>query len=422
MNTKKEIQQIPAFVFNKLMKHQAQVIEFAHLNNGRLYIADDMGTGKSITAFCVAFTYKNEWPLLIICPSSLQQQWYTEIKSWFYPIITQLDIFLVQSKEINLNFDDQSVTQKFIVICSYDRVAKLSSNYDYKVVIIDESHFIKNNNTKRFKSILLKFKSANRIVLMSGTPLSGNSFRELINQYKIYEYNNLDLELKLPNVKIPKPINLIQRFKQDISDLEELPKKSRQILKVNIDSNVYQEKFKQLRLFSNINIIHWEIECSKLKVSHFLDQYYDLLFSLDKVLCYYKHNDIADIFYEKFKDVTIVINGRISMEKRNFIIKDFATNDSYKFLLIQIKVGNCGLNLSSVNKIIFLQLDWNPNTLLQAEDRIHRIGQKSKCTVYYVVTDKKWLIDTERIIPRLMTKLNFLVDSGYTMPSNKIFS
>jgi len=97
------ISNIPSFALNKLMNHQVQVINFATLNNGRLYIADDMGTGKSLTSFCVAFMYKFEWPLLIVCPSALQFQWQQEILNWFFPIITQLDIFIVQSRELILN-------------------------------------------------------------------------------------------------------------------------------------------------------------------------------------------------------------------------------------------------------------------------------------------------------------------------------
>jgi SWI/SNF-related matrix-associated actin-dependent regulator of chromatin subfamily A-like protein 1 len=404
------------------MNHQIQVIEFAHVNSGRLYIADDMGTGKSITAFCVSYTYRNEWPLLVICPSSLQQQWYNEILSWFYPVITKMDVFLVGSKEIALNFQDQSECQSFVVICSYDRVAKLNNCYSYQVVIIDESHFIKNNNTKRFKSILLKFKSAKRIILMSGTPLSGNSFKELITQYKIYEYNNFDFDLELPNDNKPKPINLIQRFKQDISELAVLPQKTRKILKVDVDSDLHQARFKYMRCIENLNIIHWEIECSKLKISHFLVQYHEFICELDKAIFYYKHNVIAEMFCSKFNANTIVINGQVSMEKRTFIIGDFYKNDAYKYLLIQIKVGNVGLNLNSINKIIFLQLDWNPNTLLQAEDRIHRIGQTSDCTIYYVITIVNWLIDSERIVPKLIVKLNFLENHGYIKNDNLIFN
>ena len=43
--------------------------------NGRCLIADDMGLGKTLQAIAVVSYYRNEWPLLIVCPSSLKILW-----------------------------------------------------------------------------------------------------------------------------------------------------------------------------------------------------------------------------------------------------------------------------------------------------------------------------------------------------------
>ena len=55
-----------------------------------------MGLGKTIQAISVAYIYKNEWPLLIVVPSSLRYSWVEEIEKWI-PDINPTDINMIQS-------------------------------------------------------------------------------------------------------------------------------------------------------------------------------------------------------------------------------------------------------------------------------------------------------------------------------------
>lgn len=53
--------------------------------------------------------------------------------------------------------------------------------------------------------------------------------------------------------------------------------------------------------------------------------------------------------------------------------------------LVSIKAGGVGLTLTAADTVVFAELDWNPTDLVQCEDRIHRVGQKQHCRVYYCV-------------------------------------
>ena len=55
--------------------HMKFIFSFGVMKNGRVLIADDMGLGKTIQAICLACYYRNEWPLLIIVPSSVRYDW-----------------------------------------------------------------------------------------------------------------------------------------------------------------------------------------------------------------------------------------------------------------------------------------------------------------------------------------------------------
>lgn len=63
---------------------------FAVSKQGRLLLADDMGLGKTVQAICIAAYYRNEWPLLVVAPSSVRFTW-AEVKT------AQQSIFVNQS-------------------------------------------------------------------------------------------------------------------------------------------------------------------------------------------------------------------------------------------------------------------------------------------------------------------------------------
>lgn len=73
-------------------------------------------------------------------------------------------------------------------------------------------------------------------------------------------------------------------------------------------------------------------------------------------------------------------------QKRKQILNDFKNNDSVRILLISIKVGGVGLNLTSASIVIMLEPWWNPAIENQAIDRINRIGQKKEMKVFRFVT------------------------------------
>jgi len=54
-------------------------------------------------------------------------------------------------------------------------------------------------------------------------------------------------------------------------------------------------------------------------------------------------------------------------------------------MIAGLRAGNLGINLTRAKYIIFAELDWSPAIHLQAEDRLHRIGQKNTVFAYYLI-------------------------------------
>ncbi len=62
---------IPDLLRRNLFNFQKDAVIFGIKRYGRFLLGDEMGVGKTIQAIAVSCVYKQDWPLLIICPSSL---------------------------------------------------------------------------------------------------------------------------------------------------------------------------------------------------------------------------------------------------------------------------------------------------------------------------------------------------------------
>ncbi|KAE8362877.1 SNF2 family N-terminal domain-containing protein [Aspergillus caelatus] len=76
------------------------------------------------------------------------------------------------------------------------------------------------------------------------------------------------------------------------------------------------------------------------------------------------------------------LDGSTSNARRNLSIYLFQNDPRYMVFLISIRAGGEGLNLVSSSTVIFLDEDWNPQVMRQAEARVHRIGQKHPVNIF----------------------------------------
>ncbi|BFZ17035.1 hypothetical protein BsWGS_20074 [Bradybaena similaris] len=166
------LEKLPKKLRDRLLPFQREGVRFAAEKNGRCLIADEMGLGKTIQAISVAYIYKDEWPLLIVVPSSLKFCWIEELEKWL-PDILPHEINLVHS-----GGDISGMSVCPITIITYG-LLRLPSNSvirealaarQFQVVICDESHYLKNSNTLSCKTVVPLLKSAKRRILLSGTP------------------------------------------------------------------------------------------------------------------------------------------------------------------------------------------------------------------------------------------------------------
>ncbi|KJP89163.1 hypothetical protein AK88_01249 [Plasmodium fragile] len=80
--------------------------------------------------------------------------------------------------------------------------------------------------------------------------------------------------------------------------------------------------------------------------------------------------------------IYVRLDGSTNTIERQKIIKRFSNNDKVFIFLLTTKAGGVGLNLIAANHVILMDQDWNPHNDRQAEDRVHRLGQKNEVYIY----------------------------------------
>ena len=153
------------------MPFQKEGLDFCVSRQGRCLIGDEMGLGKTVQAIASAFAYRSDWPLLVVVPSSMKLTWVDELEKWL-PMLQPGDIKLVSCKQ-----DTAGLSTTPITVVTYGMFQTKSSvvaqhilDTQFGVVVLDESHYIKNNKSVRTGWLQKIAAAAKRAILLSGTP------------------------------------------------------------------------------------------------------------------------------------------------------------------------------------------------------------------------------------------------------------
>ncbi|KAF3453526.1 hypothetical protein FNV43_RR03966 [Rhamnella rubrinervis] len=431
---------IPTSIESKLLPFQREGVRFVLQHGGRALLADEMGLGKTLQAIAVASCIRDSWPVLILTPSSLRLHWASMIQQWLDIPSSEILVVLSQCGGSNRGgFTIVSSSTKGTIhldglfnIISYDVVPKLQNLLmasEFKVVIADESHFLKNAQAKRTTACLPVIKKAQYALLLSGTPALSRPielFKQLEALYpdvfrNVHEYGNRYCKGGIFGIyqgasnheelhNLMKATLMIRRLKKDV--LSELPVKRRQ----QVFLDLAEKDMKQINaLFRELEVVKQkikackskqEVESLKLSEKNLINKIYtdsaeakipavlDYLATVVeagcKFLIFAHHQSMIDSIYQfllKKKVGCIRIDGGTPAASRQALVTDFQENDSIKAAVLSIKAGGVGLTLTAASTVIFAELSWTPGDLIQAEDRAHRIGQAASVNIYYLLAN-----------------------------------
>uniref|UniRef100_A0A6B2L0Z7 Uncharacterized protein n=1 Tax=Arcella intermedia TaxID=1963864 RepID=A0A6B2L0Z7_9EUKA len=398
-----------------------------------MLIGDEMGLGKTLQAIALSIYYKSHWPLLIICPASLQNQWHNEFMKWGKPESSLYHIqFLTQQQ-----LDMEPIKQKNrIYIMSFNlattkTLPKFISQID--CLIVDESHYLKSDKAQRTRFLIPIIQRSTHSILLSGTaspsrpselftqlnalqPKIFSSFSAFGYRYCDGSSGNFKGASHLQELHtFLKSTVMIRRVKDDV--LKDLPPKTRYCIKLHLQPNrLLQEQYEKfmgnqemadllddpydmmescLNQKSTTKAMDSQImeffRKSGIAKKSLLKQYLNYIFKQfpdKKILFFGHHKAVLDSISSEYpSNFYIRIDGTTPKEQRHKEVQRFQTDESCRLGVLSILAAGTGLNLTAADTVIFGELYWNPGALCQAEDRAHRIGARGPVSVYYLLCD-----------------------------------
>jgi len=103
----------------------------------------------------------------------------------------------------------------------------------------------------------------------------------------------------------------------------------------------------------------------------------------EKVVVFSNYNEPLEALEKAFKDVSVRLTGDTPEMMRRVSIDAFQNDSKIKVFLGGMKAAGVGITLTAGQNVLFIDYSWVPSDHLQAQDRIHRIGQNAASVTIY---------------------------------------
>ncbi len=392
-------------------------------------LADDMGLGKTvqILAWLEHFRIQKGGHALLVVPASLLGNWQKEIERFTPGLPYQ--ILHKTSASGELQIEDEA----FLTITTYGMVSRLEllAKRHWDILILDEAQAIKNAGTKQTKAV--KAVPSGIRIAMTGTPIENNlgdlwSLFDFLNQGLLGSAKEFGALVKsieddgrnyMPLKKIVSPF-ILRRLKTDRSIIADLPDKvevkeypSLSKKQIALYKKFVEDLEKKLARTDGIERKGLVLaSLMKLKqICNHPDQYLGLedykkensgkFESLEQICQTIAEKRERVLIFTQFRELTeplaefletvfhrdgLVLHGGTSVKKRTQMVEQFNGESYVPFMVLSLKAGGVGLNLTGANHVIHFDRWWNPAVENQATDRAFRIGQTKNVIVHKFVT------------------------------------
>ena len=421
-------------------------------------LADEMGLGKTLqTLTWLSLEREKEEaldaPALIICPTSLVENWAEEAAKF----VPHLRVQKMHGSDRHEYF--QTLENQDLIITSYALIRRDLDEYlkhTFSVVALDEAQHIKNRTTQN--STAVKKVQAHHKLVLTGTPIE-NSVTDLwsimdflmpgyLGNHKAFRENyelpiqNGGPDAELAQIRLRRKLHpfLLRRLKKEVA--KDLPDKIQRVAHCTLSGDqakVYKQLAESAKQKINdlggeqgfnknrmevlkvllqlrqtcchldlLKLPSLESEFPSAKLELFLELVNEAMDAGHRILVFSQFTSMLSIIREELEARELkycYLDG--STKDRQARVKKFNSDKSIPLFLISLKAGGSGLNLTGADMVIHFDPWWNPAVEDQATDRAHRIGQKN--TVYSIKLITKGTVE-EKVL-QMQQKKKSVIDA-----------
>jgi len=429
--------------------YQVEGAKFLLQKTGAL-LADEMGLGKTVQVLLAINSDPKINKVLVFCPASVKLNWVREANRWLVrPFEVRYlsgkspePIFLPKDRGLFLvvNYDIADAWSKELSKIHWDMLVLDEAHYLKNRKAVRTRAILGEEKSIGLQSPIW----AEKKIALTGTPIvnrpaevwpvlawidrkAWGSFWTYAKRYCNLHHNGYGWDASgasnLEELSRKLSGYMLRRRKDEV--LKDLPPKIRQVLElppngatnliakekelwdkyseelarakaaVEIARAESEEELKEAlsRLRALVRVYFQEMslvrhQLALAKVPKALEHIRDVLESKDKVVVWVHHRDVAEAVFEGLKEYNpVMVLGGSSAEARAEAVRRFQEDKSVRVFIGGITAAAEGITLTASDIAVFIELDWRPGKLLQAEDRIHRIGQTRNVIIHYLFFD-----------------------------------
>lgn len=376
-----------------LYPYQEKGVQFAY-EHGWTLLGDEQGLGKTVQA--IALMDKCEaYGTLIVCPAMLKATWEHELEK----------------------FSPDSLN--FVSIVSYDMFRKMKPIEGMDLIVFDEAHYLKNKDSKRtiaaWEWLSDEQYKPNHLLMLTGTPIknhvtefyslirilsecphegvNGKAFKGTYYQFA-NTFSNAMTEFKfgrsittyegVRNLKGLKALlhgKYMRRTADRVLDLPPIVRKKVYCKDKQTDKNLKLawKGYSESGAFPTL-----KADCALAKAK-FTAEYVEELLIEGPVVVYTDHRQSALAIHGVLGKKAGVIMGGTSDKVRRDLIAAYKAGRK-RCLVMTIGAASTGLTLIEGNHLVFNDCPWVPADMMQAEKRIHRIGQTKTAFIHFILS------------------------------------
>ena len=401
-------------------------------------LADDMGLGKTLQVLALLLGRRNQdgRPSLLVLPASLLANWCAEMNR-FTPSLRAAFVHPAEMPKENLERiaanPATSLREIDVVATTYGMLLRQDWLFEmpWKLVVLDEAQAIKNPAARQTRAA--KRLKADARIALTGTPVE-NRLSDLWSlfdflcpgllgsaaKFKQYvkQLNEREQQRYAPLRRLVQPY-ILRRLKTDRRIIDDLPDKVEVQAFCGLSKRqaaLYAKLVQELKqLLDQVEgmqrrgaVLAYLMRFKQL-CNHPSQLLGDGRFAPDESGKFTRLGEICEeiaarqeraLVFTQFREMTeplasflagvfgqpgIVLHGATAVKRRQALVDQFQREDGPPFLVLSLKAGGTGLNLTAASHVIHFDRWWNPAVENQATDRAFRIGQRRNVLVHKFV-------------------------------------